>query len=247
VYILIGWGIGLLIGVTVIMMLLRIFFKTAYRVITIIWFVIFLGGLAFGILIYSDAKEFTQGFAENESLFLLESEDEIIAGFLMTPDQEEHGAINLNESIRQEYKDADYEAMQGNFFKLMIFNETCFDDLSDLELGDDFIITKDIVFSIIKSDESLDDYADWIIATRGYSSEVKGAIIDNLAEEGIESDDHMKGFLFRFVYSAANTEDPSFLIKKYRDGKVTIYEETLIFKLMKNLPEFLIKDLIQTG
>ncbi|MBN2111959.1 hypothetical protein JW707_02555 [Candidatus Woesearchaeota archaeon] len=243
----IGWGIGILIITTVIMLLLRTFFKTAYRVITIIWFVMFLGGLAFGILIYYDTKEFTKGFSENDSLFLLESEGEIIAGFVMTPDQEEHGAVVINETIRQEFRNSDYDAMlrSGNFYKLMIFNETCFDNLDEIELGEDLNITKDTVFSIIKSEKSIDDYADWIISEKGYSPGVKFSIIQNLKEEGIEVDSQMKGFMFRLVYSQANIDDSAFLIRRYRERKVIIYEETLTFKMIKKFPEFLIKDLMQ--
>lgn len=245
----IGWGIGTLIAVTVIMFLLRTFFKTAYRIITIIWFVMFLGGLAFGIMIYFDAKEFTTGFADNNSLFLLESEGDIIAGFVMTPNQEEHGAIEINETITQGYAEMDYDSIikSGGFFKLMSFNETCFDDLNQIEIGNDFFITTDIIFSIIKSDNSIEGYADWIIDSKGYSSTVKNSIIGNLEEDGIDANEKMNGFLFRLIYSQANIEDPAFLIKKYRENKVVIYEETLIFKILKNFPEFLIKDLIQTG
>ena len=231
----IGWGVGILIAVTVIMLILRIFFKTAYRVITIIWLVIFLGGLAFGILIYQDAKEFTTGFSENSSLFVLESEGEILAGFYTDHAEEAMLVENVNEvNVKYQANDLDGIMEMDDYFKILIVNESSFEGL-EVEI-DDFNITSEDAFGVIKAEDPVGAYEE-LLLEHGHTD----------AGSEAENSVKIKNFLFGLMFSVANQQDPTFVFTNIRSGNIKVYEETLIFKLLKNFPEFLIKDLIQTG
>ena len=78
-----GWGIWIFIALTVAMLIVRKFFKTAFRIVSIIWFVVFLACLGFGILIYADIKEMQESCPEMPALLLLEDKGKILAGMEM--------------------------------------------------------------------------------------------------------------------------------------------------------------------
>lgn len=227
-----GWGIAILVAITVIMLIVRIFFKTAYKIIMIIWFILFLGMIVFGILIYSDAKDFSQGFSENKSLFLLEAEEEILAGFYTYKEDSE--IVVGVEDINSKYQDQNFEGILGDeYFKMFVVNETAFDDLGIIEMQG-FNVTSEEVLEVIKAEDVVNAYQD-MIEDKGYTDDA----VDEM------DTDKIKGLLFGVMFSIANKDDPTFLFTNYRNGNIRVYEESLIFKLIKNFPEFLMEDVME--
>jgi len=239
-------GIAVIIAITLVMILLRIFFKTAYKILSIIWFVMFLGSVAFGILIYQDAKDLSENFADSENIFLLESGGEMLAGFVTKGGDEPEAVENLDK-LQEYYEKNNFDAVlkTGDYYKMLIFSEDCFDTVSEIELGDGINISKDLLLDIMKSDNPIDLYADWLMEQRGYPSEFRGAMVKSLEEDaGITSSAKLRSVFFRMLFTAANLQQPFFIIDSYRNGKIIIYEETLTFKLIKNFPDFILEELI---
>lgn len=244
----IEWGLGILIAITVAMLILRVFFSTIFKIISIIWFVMFLGTIAFGVLIYQDASDFSKGFSENENIFLLEHEGELIAGFVTKSGEEPSPAEDLD-ALQQSYEEDDLKAIldSGEYYKVLIFNDNCFDSVPEFDIGG-INLSKESLFTIMEASDAISSYADWIIEGRGYSQNVKSQLVESLAEDGEITDDaDMRSYLFRVMYTAANAKEPMLIISKYRSGDLVIYEETLVFKIIKRFPEKLIREMVGRG
>ncbi len=230
-------GLAIVIAVTVAMILLRVFFKAAFKVISIIWFVCFLGAMAFTVLIYMDASDIRKNFAESDNLYLLESEGEILAGFVTKGAVEPEMLSSLDEIIKK-YESSDFAGILagGKYYKMITINEKSLEGLGEIDLVQLKISAED-AFRIIKSEEAAEDYRQ-LLAEK------------NFTDEGAESSnaEKVKGLMFYFLYSQASIEQgPMFLVDNIKSGLVKVYEETLVFKIIKRFPTSMVKNMIKNG
>jgi len=242
-----GWGIGILVAITVGMILLRMFFKTAFKIVSIIWFVMFLAGLAFGILIYVDVGNMKESCPENSPVFLAEDEGTILTGMKLTleGDQEmttQDMFITDIDKFQEEYENDFENLLETEYCKIVLIDIDIFQNFSDIELSSDFLIPPKIIVDIIKSDSPVDVLADYQADEEGLSASEKAEFEDQIGDE-IGTPVQLKGFLFAaLVGTALNQEGPGFMIKNMNNGNIRVKKETLLFKFAKFLPYSMFED-----
>lgn len=242
-----GWGIVVIIIITVIMLLLRFFFKTAFKIISIIWFIVFLATVAFGILVYMDAKDFSENFPNNDNAFLLDYGGAISAGIVMHGSEEPEILGDVSK-LAEYYENNEIEAMraEGEYYKVMICNESCFEGVRDVEISG-YNISKGVALEVLNADDSISRYVDILIENEGLSVDVKGDVVSQLAEDqGIRTDAKMKGMMFGILFFAMTQQQgPFFIINQFKAGNLMIHEETLIFKLIKVFPQKVFEEIFE--
>jgi len=83
--------IAIVIAILCIVLAFR-FGKVFFKVFTAVFFVLIVGAIIFGALVASDAMNFKEGVSRGSSLFLLEKEDDVLAGVVLKPVYQSTGA-----------------------------------------------------------------------------------------------------------------------------------------------------------
>lgn len=229
------WGIGVLVAITVIMLILRFFFKKIFKVVSIIWFLLFLATIAFTIVLYEDARSIKNNFASGDNLFLLESEGDILAGFVTHGENEPElfeGVGEMDKMFSQGNLDGMLES--GNYFKMFVINEKSFDSVPEVDLGD-VNVSAEEALDVIKSDDPSAEYEE-MLARR------------NMTDKGTdtENDEKIKGLLFGLLFFAGNAEEgPLFLVNNFKEGSIIIHEESIVFKMIKYFPASMMDEVVE--
>ena len=86
-----------------------------------------------------------------------------------------------------------------------------------------------------------------ILEKTSNNTAVKENIISQLqSEQGIETQAKMKGIMFETLFAAMTIQQgPFFIINEYKAGNMQIYEETLIFKLIKIFPPKMFEEIFE--
>lgn len=246
-----GWGIGFFIAIMVGMILLRIFFKTAFKIMSIIWFVLFLAGIALSILVYADVKSMRDTCPEMPPVFLAEDDDEILAGMKMNVGEEAQEKtlkdmfITDTAKYQEEYDKNEFEDMlEDEHCKIALFNMGIFQNFSDMDFSDEFSMPVDIVIEIIESNSPVDVLIDHKADEEGLTQSEKQDLRERLSDE-IGTPVQLKSFLFAGLIAAAtDQEGPSFLIKNFQEDSIRVRKETILFKFMKYMPYSLFDEMI---
>ena len=246
-----GLGIAILIAITVGMILLRMFAKTAFKIFSIIWFVLFLAGIAFSLLVYADVKNMRDACPELPPVFLAVDDGDMLAGMkLNTEGDQETTTMDMFLTGMDEYQAAydedEFKAMlEERHCKIAMFEIDIFQNFSDVKLSEDFSIPTDVIIDVIKSDSPIDVLVDYQADEEDMSSSEKNDLKDEIRDE-LGTPVQLKGFLFAaLIATATDQEGPGFLIKNFNEGNIRVRKETITFKFMKYMPYSLFDEAIE--
>ena len=247
----IGWGIGIIIASLVVLILLRMFFKTAFKIVSIIWLVLFLASIAFGILVYVDMKDIREVCTELSPVVLLQDEGNIIAGMDADISQGgEMGSIDAFiddlDQFQDAYDDKDFdELLENDYCRIAIFNTSVFDVLDEITFSDELTIDKDVFLGILKASNPIEYFVDKQGDKDSLSAQEK-EILKQGMEEQIGTANKLKGMIFAGMLGKAMEEfGPSFILEQYGDKKIEIFKESITFKILKYVPYSVIDDAME--
>ncbi len=216
-----------------------------------IMLVFFVLMLVFAFFVYLDANQLRQEFPVSPKLFLYSADNElsvdkgIITGIQgvfngTAPRFLNEDEINLYRSF---YKSNDYESMLKGNFKIFIVQRKAFDGLTGDITFFGKEVSKDFLLDTIQSDESFDITIGHI--AEGRSESVKQLASEKLKEE-IGGEAEVDSLIFSLVLQKAlEQEGQSFIVNQYKKGNLEIYPETITLKLMKMLPDFVIRGIVK--
>lgn len=205
----------------------------------------------FGINVIRDAQEFNENFPKAQKLFLLKDSDTLLAGFagkLTEPDEVlSYVTDEQLTDFQRAYDAKNLSAIRGTYFKLIIFDVAAFKHTPTMTL-DGKQVSVDTLLSQIRAPDTLDRVVTDIIREEELSNtdDVRRFVKKTVQEQlHIETDQDMRAVLFAQLFSARN-EDPFFIIAEFKEGTALIYPETITFKLVRIIPEFLIRTLARS-
>lgn len=238
--------IGFIVVIVIIVVILKVFksvFKALFTISTLFGVVFFI----FMIILYQDVSDFQTNFPVSEKIFLLEENDELIAGFSgKFTEESQPDLVKASDlkSYQASYDADDLEAIKGDNYKLFIIKLNAFDDIKSLEFNKDEL-SKNFVINLFYSDSPINEYADYYIKERGISASASASVKSQL-RDAFNSDAEFKGMLFANLFSLGMQKDPLFLFEEYKDDNIIIYEETMLFRTMDKVPLFLMKRFVKT-
>ncbi|HLC19958.1 MAG TPA: hypothetical protein VJK72_03490 [Candidatus Nanoarchaeia archaeon] len=202
-------------------------------------------GTVFGLDLFNDITDITENFPTARKLFLL-NDDGIRAGFelsvLGTGDVSFIDAKTLT-SYQSSLKDLD--AVRGDYYKLIIIDAKAF-TVNNLSInGNDLSASQ--VLEVIRSDNPRERAVDFIRSSQSLpdTPEVRRYIEKQLKDSSIETDADMRASLFAQLFVAEMGKSPLSLTRGMTQSTITIYPETITFKVIKILPESITEKIIQ--
>jgi len=191
----IGWMIGIIIAMFVILILLRIFFKTAFKILSIIWLVLFLASVAFAILVYADMNYMRKNCPEMPPVFLLQEEGDILAGISVgaTDGGEElsdDAFISDLSGFQESYDEKDFDdLLEKDHCKIAVFNSSVFDKIESINFSESFSLPKDFFMGILRANNPIEYFIDRKADEEGLSEQEKQDMQEELvlAEEFVNA------------------------------------------------------------
>lgn len=232
-------GIVLFIIVSLIIIkVVKTFAKAMFLISSLVLFIL----IIVGVITLSDVGDFKKSFSNQTSLYILEKDDIIIAGFNGEFSNNQSPILETDhslESINGYYINGDISSIKGDHYKLFIIDLISLEIVKTIDTGE-VELTFGQVSKLLSSDTPIDDYIK-ISSDQDLSGFQKNYIKENLMKtSNIEDESQFKGILFGMLFQTATEKQGSFLFKQYKKGNIIVYPETAMFKLVKLVPSFLL-------
>lgn len=212
-----GWLFILLIVALVIAIVLTVLEKiTKFAIPVLIIALLVVGAVYF---IY-DTADLQQKFETENKLFLLELDDSVAGAFSIRGNEE---PVIIDDLSSYTLKPEQLDLLLGSHYKIIIVHWGAFDGIDSISVGD-MTVSKDDARSVFMSGSP------------------KSLLIPQVAAL-FPTKDSVKSSLFNLMFGAAYQKTN--LIEMYRAGSVDIYPETLGLKVIKLIPEFVLKKLVK--
>ena len=214
------------------------FVKGVIKIIYLIASLIIIILLITALFLFIDIKDFREKFPTNPSLFLLEKDSNIIAGFYgIFSEESEPNLVSEQEliSYQTNFKDNNLGLILGQEnYKLFIINSNAF-EFDVMDINENISLEKQEVFSLLNSQNAIEDFLD--ITMGNGAKEQKEEFMEN---SEIKDNAEFKGILFAILFrDAQDIQGPLFIFNEYKKDNIMIYPETLLFKFIKKMPSFL--------
>lgn len=234
-------GLILIIAAVLIFLFLK-------KVVKTILFVLLISGMllgAAGYFAYRDAMDLKENLLTARNLFLLEEDDELIAGFEFSVKQKEPLILGISKLnvLNSNYREKDYKSMLEDNYKMFIFEREVFDEVDSVKMDSD-VYPKEFIYRLFDADDAVEVFVDYQIEKKGFSEEFKENVRSDVTREFGDST-HLKGVAFGVLFQTANEDrGPLFIIENYKEKHIMIYPETMAFKFVKILPLSWIKKIM---
>jgi hypothetical protein len=205
--------------------------------------------LLLGALAVFDANDFKEKFSTQPSLVLLEEEGNLVAGYSSIMGENNTPSFVSSEqlaSYQTKYEQGNLKDVLGQNYKIFIVKKQALDSIDKISAEGPQLTRQDID-NLLASETPIDDF---ITAQVGNATESQKDLAKQqmLSEISIKDDIEFKGTLFQALFgSAIDKEGPLFIFEQYKQGNITIYPETMMFKVLKRMPLFLMGKLVSGG
>ena len=232
--------IGIIIFIALAVLILKLIKSTikAVMLISSVLTVILIIGVFF---VYSDANDFKENFPSVPSLYLLQKDDEIIAGFYGIFSGTTTPSLIGEEqliSYQNNFKENNLSQIRGDYYKIFILKSEVFDSLAEIRTEED-VFSKETIFSFLESDTPVNDYLKFKNAPIGSRDDLLNSL-------NIRDDTEFKAVLFTVLFGALMEDQGSFVIfTQYKKENIIIYPETTLFRLIKIIPLSLLDKVVK--
>lgn len=224
------WILALIvIGVVVLAKIIGGFIKALFLALLIVVLIT----LVMGFVVYSDVLDMKQNIEAKPSLFLMQN-SKIITGFRVpfsgSEQEPEFLSKDKLDELNSFFEQNDYDSILGDNYKVFLLRREALDSVEEVVI-DDESYSKDFIFQLIESSDPVDKFSAELSRRQGVSLEaVKQSFSDF-------SDDEFRAQLFtQLVGAAMEQEGPLYIYKEFKEGDISIYKESAVYKFIKMLP-----------
>ncbi len=231
--------IGIILFIVLAVLILK-FIKNVVKAIALIISILILLLIIGTYFVYSDINDFKQNFPTTPSLYLLEKNDQIVAGIYGVFSEEELPSLASEEqltSYQNSFQENNLADIKGDYYKLFIINANAFDSITEIKT-DDITLSKERIFNLLDSSTPVDDF----LALKNIPQEQRD---EALASLNVKDDAEFKSLLFAVLFSTSTKEQGHlFIFTQYKQGNIIIYQKSTIFMLIKEVPLSLLNKLL---
>ena len=147
--------------------------------------------------------------------------------------------VELKE-LQGPYNEKNLNAVKGQNYKLFVIKLKTFDDIPSVQYGD-YSYERNLVYSLLRSGAPLEQFADDLVARDPeikpeMRQQTKDQVLEDIGKQIRDGGQLRSSFFGLLVAGKMQKEGPLFLMYGVKDKTITIYKETLMFKLVKLLP-----------
>ncbi len=217
-----------------------IFFLLTKKILKAIGFtllILILFTFASGILIYLDVLDIQQNFESGQKLFLLEHQQVYVSALQIKDMQDlDTNAILTQQQIDSIVGKSKKEILKNNY-KLFIFNSKTFQDIPVVSFWEMEFANSEI-FSLLESSTPINSIVTKIIEKENYPETMRQSLTQEFKSTmSISDDSQMKGILFMLLLEEKTKGNEKMIFEELRNNNLTIYPETIIFKIIKTIPD----------
>jgi len=208
--------------------------KTILKTILIVLILSFLLTAVFCFFTYQDAVELKDNLETESKLMLLQDNEKLLAGIILSEFEEEPEFLTINQitEYQNSFKKEDYKKMLGNNYKMFIIDLKAFDIIDEQLDFNGRKVSKNIIYSMLKSNDPFSLY--------------KSETGIDPALMGISDPVEFKANIFAFLFSEAIEKRGQFFIfSEYKKKNIIIYPETAVFKFIKIIPTSFINNIFE--
>ncbi|MBS3128722.1 hypothetical protein J4410_06260 [Candidatus Woesearchaeota archaeon] len=234
-------GLIVFILIVIALILLTVLFaKHFFKVIAALWSVFFIFLVILAVLLYFDIKDLHAKFDTAEKVILLKEQESITTGFSIRKNDDPLFFQDIA-SYQQAFKEKNYARLKGNAYKLLITEKELFNDISYVDIMG-YPLSREKLF-VYLNDASPRRKAAKQIATENAIPEER--VFQQIQQE-FQTEDEFKGYLFaKLVGKSLEKEGANYVVRAYKAGQVEIYPETITFKVIDFLPQFIFDKLFE--
>jgi hypothetical protein len=218
-----------------------IIFKVVFRLVSVALILIFAVVLVIGLLVLDDANNFRNKFPTSTNLFLLEENNTILSAIEMNNSGNTPYSI-INQSalanIEDDYNHNRISRIETGYYKVFVVDTKAFQDIEYTQITDKNIdLSKQQVLQVLRSQDPKHELADIISGNDQLLSKQVQSQMNGMDNNGL------KGYLFSYALSYFfNPKNLDGFLAELKNGNILVYEETAMFKAIRIVPDFLVKN-----
>jgi len=205
--------------------------KKLIPVLVIAFFIFFVA-----LLVAIDVLDTRRWIADSPKLFLLELDGKIVAG-VVGAEEGMHRSIKsvhqMDELVQKNH--TDWLVEWGGYYRIFTVKWGLFENITLVRIGNEtsnIFVTKDFILQAMRTEKTREFV--WTSIASEYNVPLRHVYV--IFPEFITTDATMRSFLLQAIY----TESKIPLFKALRSGLLRVYPETITFKLIRWLPEWLL-------
>jgi hypothetical protein len=192
-------------------------------------------------LAYRDMESLKQGFQGGNNTFMLYENEELYTGIILKPMTnitltiDSFGYFTTEEIGKTEeaLNNKSYETLLNKSSRLFIFKPVTMNKPYTLNLGPEISLNEGDLLNIIMSEDPYKTLAKKL--DENYDASEKS--LQKTFESLYGDEQKFKGYLFAALLSNYFThQKPGDLVKSFQKKEITVYPETISFKILKYLP-----------
>jgi hypothetical protein len=241
-----GVVIILLLAVSVILSLYKLF-KSGITTKRLLSFGASLLIFIAGLILYFDTANFAENFESSQKIFLLDHKGNIVAGFegTLTPNTQPSFFTDAKiAEYNKVYQQQDYETLKGERFKLFIMTAASFLDMEEVTLSE-VQFSQENMFTMMESSEAMNIFVEGLVD----KEKLPARQLDSAREQYLElvkdeltDTSGLRSHLFGKMVTDQSTEHGSFFfLREFKRGNMLIHEETAMFRVIKLIPEGILR------
>jgi hypothetical protein len=216
--------------------------KSVIKAFFLIIFVAIILIAAASYFVYKDVNDLSKNWPSSDKLLLLESGGDAksaVHAALLGDTSTFVGDADFS-AIRAAYIEGDLKTVKGSSYKVIILNlETIAGEIKsqEIQMGGASLMSKSDAVRLLKSENALQELAQ-------ISAEQASVI---KLGDGLDSS-QTKSAVFSLMLTQLFKEKGDnimfYILTEYREGRIMVYPETAVFRLVNFLPDFIIEQVI---
>ncbi|MBU0979612.1 MAG: hypothetical protein KJ709_02305 [Nanoarchaeota archaeon] len=228
---------------------LMVFFKFTKRFVKLLFMIniilMVIIGIT-GIFVYMDAVNLKNRFPSDPKLMILEEAGIVLSAVRLKSMAEAPDYIKEAELLRYQQlinKD-DYGSLLENNYKIFVISIESLLPIDGIDIGEDVLDQKNTL-KLLHSENALRDLAKHLFREQtGVTEQILDFAEADLADQ-FGSSAELKSRLFGIMLSQDLQEDGLFIIHEYKEDRIIIYPDTIVFRFMKFIPKKIVDELVK--
>lgn len=212
--------------------------KKIIKISSIISSVMFAFLVVFGILVFFDTQSFNKGFETEEKIFILD-DNGFTAGLKVIDFDDESTIEYLTDKdlaqLESLYTNIEYKQMLKNSWRLFVIESSFLTGSDSIQISPTQTLTNEQAIQVLRSDNPN------LVFYRAFYPDVQESQIDKIP------DNELKANIFIQMFGDTMSKSPVNFYMGYKNKKIIIYPETIMFTVVKLAPEKYINKMAPVG
>ena len=237
----------MIIAVFIILKILKslILVKVAFKLISLIFIVGIVILVVLGISILSDANKFRNEFSSQDSLFLLTDNGKIISAVELKTKEDSQSYRSVDDSrlsnLQKSLDKYGFSDINDDYYKIIIIKTDLLPNIKEYDL-DQLEIKITSMVNLLNTSNTERALAELKAKYNKTNYDDALKIVKKINEP------NLKSYVFSYVITELfNPKNIQIFMREIKNDNILVYENTAMFRAIKIVPSFMLKDILNKG